>query len=79
MANDVFCRWYDLERYRDRFQFITVMDSSSKAFRQADVNRVASISRVLELPGGFRGVAGVDREVEKLEVDDVEGSHAKSR
>lgn len=50
VANDVFCRWYDLERYRDRFQFITVMDSSSKAFRQADVNRVASISRVLSYP-----------------------------
>ncbi len=50
VANDVFCRWYDLERYRDRFQFITVMDSSSRAFRQADVNRVGSISRVLSYP-----------------------------
>lgn len=50
VANDVFCRWYDLERYRDRFHFVTVMDSGSKAFRQADVNRVGSISKVLGYP-----------------------------
>ena len=51
VANDVFCRWYDLERYRDRFNFLTVMDSSSRAFRQADVHRVGSISKVLSYPG----------------------------
>ena len=50
VANDVFCRWYDLAQYRDRFRFLTVVDSDSKAFRPADLNRVASVSRVLGYP-----------------------------
>lgn len=50
VANDVFCRWYDLDRYREKYQFITVVDSTSKSFRAADLNRVASVSRVLSYP-----------------------------
>ena len=50
VANDVFCRWYDLAQYRNKFQFLTVVDSTSKAFRPADLNRVGSVSRVLGYP-----------------------------
>ncbi len=50
VANDVFCRWYDLEQYRNRFRFLTVVDSDSKTFRPADLNRVANVSRVLGFP-----------------------------
>ena len=57
VANDVFCRWYDLDRYKANYEFLTVMDSSSKAFRQADISRVASVSQRAELSGGLRNVA----------------------
>ncbi len=33
VANDVFCRWYDLDRYKEDFRFLTVLDSTSRAFR----------------------------------------------
>ena len=50
VANDVFCRWYDLERYRETYRFLTVVDSSSRKFRPADLGRVGSVSRVLGYP-----------------------------
>ncbi len=59
VANDVFCRWYDLDRYKDSYQFLTVMDSSSKAFRQADIGRVASVSRVLSYPADSETLRGL--------------------
>ena len=46
----MFCRWYDLERYRADFRFITVIDSTSRAFLSADVDRVASVSQVVSYP-----------------------------
>ena len=63
VANDVFCRWYDLERYRDKFRFLTVVDSDSKAFRPADLSRVGSVSRVLGYPADaetLRAILSVD-------------------
>ncbi len=50
VANDVFCRWYDLERYRDHYAFLTVLDSTSRAFHEADIHRVADVSRVVRYP-----------------------------
>ena len=59
VANDVFCRWYDLERYKGNYRFLTVVDSSSKAFRQADISRVASVSRVLSYPADSETLRGL--------------------
>lgn len=56
VANDVFCRWYDLERYRDTFRFLTVVDSSSKTFRPADLGRVGSLSRVFGFPADIEAL-----------------------
>ncbi len=50
VANDVFCRWYDLERYRNDYTFLTVLDSTSGAFHEGDINRVADVSRVVRYP-----------------------------
>ena len=50
VANDVFCRWYDLERYKDHYAFLTVLDSTSRAFHDADLHRVADVSRVIRYP-----------------------------
>ena len=50
VANDVFCRWYDLQPFREKYQFLTVVDSTSKTFRPADLSRVGSLSRVLGYP-----------------------------
>ena len=50
VANDVFCRWYDLERYKNDNEFLTVLDSTSRAFHEADISRVADVSRVIRYP-----------------------------
>lgn len=50
VANDVFCRWYDLERYRNDYAFLTVLDSTSRAFHESDISRVADVSRVIRYP-----------------------------
>ncbi len=50
VANDVFCRWYDLERYKNDYEFLTVLDSTSRAFHEGDIDRVASVSRVIRYP-----------------------------
>ena len=63
VANDVFCRWYDLERFRDKYRFLTVVDSTSKTFRPADLSRVGSLSRVLGYPAdteALRAALAVD-------------------
>ena len=63
VANDVFCRWYDLERYRDHYAFLTVLDSGSRAFHEGDINRVADVSRVIRYPDEaktLRGLLGKD-------------------
>ena len=50
VANDVFCRWYDLERYKHDYTFLTVLDSNSGAFHEGDISRVADVSRVVRYP-----------------------------
>ncbi len=50
VANDVFCRWYDLERYKNDYTFLTVLDSTSRAFHEADISRVADVSQVIRYP-----------------------------
>lgn len=50
VANDVFCRWYDLERYKNDHVFLTVLDSNSRAFHESDISRVADVSRVIRYP-----------------------------
>ena len=50
VANDVFCRWYDLERYKNDHVFLTVLDSTSRAFHESDISRVADVSRVIRYP-----------------------------
>lgn len=59
VANDVFCRWYDLDRYKEDFRFLTVLDSTSRAFLTADVDRVASVSRVILYPLEAETLRGV--------------------
>ena len=59
VANDVFCRWYDLERYKDNYAFLTVLDSTSRAFHEGDINRVADVSRVIRYPDDAKTLRGL--------------------
>ena len=59
VANDVFCRWYDLERYRNDYTFLTVLDSTSGAFHEGDINRVADVSRVVRYPDEADALRGL--------------------
>ena len=59
VANDVFCRWYDLERYKDNYAFLTVLDSTSGAFHEGDINRVADVSRVIRYPEEAKTLRGL--------------------
>ena len=59
VANDVFCRWYDLERYKENYAFLTVLDSGSRAFHEGDINRVADVSRVIRYPDEAKTLRGL--------------------
>ncbi len=59
VANDVFCRWYDLERYKNDYEFLTVLDSKSRAFHEGDVARVADVSRVVRYPDEVKTLRGL--------------------
>ncbi len=59
VANDVFCRWYDLERYKNDYTFLTVLDSTSRAFHESDINRVANVSRVIRYPDEVDALRGL--------------------
>ena len=59
VANDVFCRWYDLERYKNDYVFLTVLDSTSRAFHDADIHRVADVSRVVRYPEEVDSLRGL--------------------
>ncbi len=50
VANDVFSKWYDLDRYKNDYQFLTVVDSDSKSLLKPDINRIADVSQVIRYP-----------------------------
>jgi hypothetical protein len=50
LANESFVRWYDLSEHRKEYQFITVYDSNSDAFKQEDLARLGKASTVFGFP-----------------------------
>lgn len=50
VANETLRKWYDLDRYRKDYGFLTVYDSSSDAFRSDDLERLGSLSSIVSFP-----------------------------
>lgn len=50
IGNEVFRKWYDLSPQQGEFQFVTIYDSTTNAFRDDDLARLNELSTVLAFP-----------------------------
>lgn len=50
LATEVFRKWYDLDRVRDKYGFITIYDSSNNALRDDDLSRCQEFSSLYGYP-----------------------------
>jgi Domain of unknown function DUF1828 len=50
LSNELFRKWYDLDAFRSQYDFLTIYDSNSDAFREDDLDRMRSMSTLLAFP-----------------------------